>query len=751
MKRSERANKPKKEKKPKKVKSIYRIRWGRLILKVGLAIGLTGVFGAGYYVYSVLQDVPTVQESALMSDSSSNMYAADNQLIWTSAKNKRIYVDIEDVPQHYIDFLLATEDSEFYQNKGFSPKGLVNAGISMVKSKLGKGDIRGGSGIEQQLIKLSVFSTNEKDRTVTRKVKELFLSSQLYNNYSKDKILEFYINKIFMGENSYGAQTISNVYFNKNLKDLSISQTAIIAGLGQAPSDYNLYDNPELVTKRRNVVLGRAYELNKITKAEYDEAIAADINQDLIPRNSKEQEIDKITAKHNGFVSSALQQVEDLGYDMEITPLQIHTTLDRDAESKVKDIIDNRKDLFQDDEHQAAVTVVDPRSGYVLAEVGGRFTYEISGLNRATQKNRSSGSSIKPILDYGPAIEYFNWPTNKILDGSPYTYAGTNVTAYDYGGVTHGNSEMKVALRNSYNTPAIRTLNEVGTARANDFISGLGMNSEQTLADTVALGLDTSTTEIASAMGTFGQNGIHSKTQYVTSIEFADKSVKKIEFEKAKAMRESTAFIITDMLKGVVSEKGTMPNGKIDGVTYAAKTGTVGYPPTDYIPGSAAMDLWTVGYTKSLSIALWQGYDTPMEEGHYISEYSATTFNGVLFKTIMEELSKGRDNTDWTMPNTVSKIGKGTGLDANYAPIDEPLSVNEKFLTKPVINSNDDYSNVVKENDTTKFKPVKPNTPKAPADYKPGEWEKALKAEQDKFYEDHKHDKEEALKVGEDE
>lgn len=740
----------KRSKKEKKKKSIYRVRWGRVILKTGLAVGLTGTFVAGYYVYDVLKDVPTVHEEALKSDSSSNMYA-DDTLIWTSAKYKRNYVEIEDVPQAYKDLLISTEDAEFYTNKGFSPKGLANAGLSYVKEKLGKGEARGGSGIEQQLIKLSVFSTSNEDRTITRKIKELFLSSQLYNNYSKDEILEFYVNKIFVGENAYGIQTIANVYFDKDLKNLNLSQLAIIAGLGQAPSAYNLYDNPDLVQERRDTVLYATLVNGKITQAEYDEAKETPIQEGLIPRYSKAQVVDTETSRHNAFVSSALEQIDELGYDMEVTPLQIHTTLDRTMENKVKDILDKRTDLFQGENHQAAVTITDPRTGDVIVELGGRNSNTIGGLNRATQTNRSSGSTIKPILSYGPAVEYFNWSTDKMLDGSPYTYKGTNITAYDYGGTTHGSSPMKEALRKSYNTPAIRTLNDVGEVRAREFITKLGMTTEQTLSESIALGLDSSTSQMASAMGTFGQDGVYRPRRYIESIEFSDKSVKEIKFEETQAMRASTAYVITSMLKGVPSELGTMPEGKINGVTHAAKTGTVGYPPANHIPSMASMDLWAVGYTKSLSIAVWQGYDKPMEEGHYISQYFSLNYGHLLYKTIMQEVTKGRDNSDWTMPSTVTKIGNGKGLQADYVPNDLPLVDTEATLEKPIINNRESYENVVKDESLNDYSTRDAKTPQIPKDYTIGQWKEELEKEKEQFNEEHKNDKEEAKIVGEDE
>lgn len=731
---------------PKKVKKAYRIKWTKIFFKFCFLIGILVLLGGGLYVYKTLQQVPNVTEKALRSDSSSNMYAADGTLIWTSAEYKRKYVEFEDIPEEYINLLLATEDTEFYKHKGFSPKGLMNAGVSLVLSKLGKGEVRGGSGIDQQLIKLSVFSTSEKDRTVDRKVKELFLAMQLNHNYSKDQILEYYVNKIYLGESAYGIQTIANVYYNKNLNELNLSQLAIIAGLGQAPSQYNLYDNPQLVEKRRNQVLERALEVGSISKKDYEQAKATPIDDGLIPRGSLEKEIEQITAQHNGFIQSALNQIVELGYKIEKTPLQIKTTLDIPMENKVKNILDNRPELFQDQEQQAAVTIVDPQTGAVLTEVGGRFNDGLSNYNRASSSNRSSGSAIKPILDYGPAIEYLNWGTGYTVDGSPYTYKGTNITAYDYGKTSSGPTTIRDALRLSKNTVAIRTLNSVGPTNAEQFISNLGIQSDQALEESVALGLNISPTELASAMGAFGQKGIYHPTKYITEIKFSDESVKKIELPETKAMRESTAWLITDILKGVPSPKGTMPNGEIPNVTYAAKTGTVAYPDEFGFSSDSAMDIWTTGYTKTLSLAVWQGYDTPMELGHQLHESNGIVSGGNLFKTILEEVSQGRDNSDWEKPDTVIQTNTENGLNAFYEATDTTTLVTVPALEKPVINSLETYNDVTIDLNKN-FVPVMPVTPVMPKNYKLNEWKKTLESEKEKFYEEHKNDKEEAAKV----
>lgn len=737
----------KRQKKKDKKNNPYRIHKVRLFFKLVFSMILAIVLAVGIYISIVFATTPNITQSQLESYNESTMYANDKTtVIWSSGT--RTHVDIKDVPESYVNLLLSTEDKEFYENAGFNPKGLINAGISYVLEKLGKGEARGGSGIDQQLIKLSAFSTDSSDRTISRKLKEIFLSSQLNKNYTKDEILEYYVNKIYLGEGAYGIQTISNVYFGKNISELTLSQQAIIAGLGQAPSAYNLYDDPSLVEERRNQVLLATLNNDKITQEEYDNAINTSIQDGLVERYSQVNEVDAMTSQHNAFVTSALNQLTELGYDLDKTPLQIYTTLDINAENQVIDILNNRTDLFQDDEQQAAVTVTDPTTGSVIAEVGGRHSTTISGLNRATQTTRSTGSSIKPILDYGPALEYFNWPTNKILDGSAYTYLGTDIAATDYGGYVHGDSEMKIALRKSYNTPAIRVLNEVGDSRAREFIAKLGIQSDQNLSESTALGLNASTTQMASAMGAFGQSGVYHPTKYINSIVFSDDSEKAIEFESVQAMRASTAYVMTSMLKGVVSSEGTMSKATIDGVTQAAKSGTVGYDQSLGFPYTAASDLWSVGYTKSLSIAVWQGYDSPNEPGHYLSQEFANRTSGLIYKTILETLSQGKDNSDWEKPATVDKIGTGDGLAADYVATDSPLSKVEKTITQPELSTSEDYTHYVKLNDEdTSYDTVVPSTPQVPSDYVSGQWETELQAEKDKFNSDHANDKTEAKNV----
>ena len=711
------------------------------IFKIIFLIGVTGALAASVYVYKTLQDVPKITTRMLKTDSSANMYASDGTtLIWSSAKYKRKYVNIKDVPNTYKNLLLATEDADYYKEKGISFKGLLNAVKSYILEKLGKGNARGGSVIEQQLIKLSVFSTDANDRTISRKIKEMYLSTQMDKNYSKEQILEYYINKIWLGENSYGAQTISYTYFGKDLKDLSVSQQAIIAGLGQSPSAYNLYDNPKLVEQRRNIVLARGLEQHAITKAEYKKAKATPITDGLKPRYWQSETIGAVTKQHNAFVTSALNQISRLGYNLDKTPLQITTTLDVNSENYIKSLFDSHSEYFQNGQ-QAATTITAPQTGDVLVQIGGRYSNTIGGLNRAITTNRSSGSSIKPMLDYGPAFENYNWATSQTVNSTPYTYPGTNITAYDYAGSSHGMTNVQTALRQSYNTPAIRTLAQIGEVKAKQFITKLGIDTSQPLSGSAAISLNVSTEQMAGAIGAFGQEGIYHPTRYVKSIKFSDGSVKNIKFNPIRAMRASTAFVMTKMMEGVFSAKGTAADSQIKGITQAGKTGTNGYPSNSAYAGGT-MDLWQVGYTKSISMALWFGYDEPMKPGNQLNEFVGDAHKQALWKAMMSYMSKNLDNSDWAQPSTVAKLN-GSGLDANYQATDSPSKTITKTLNKVKMSAN----NVYPTDSANKPKAKKPSIPKIPKTYKKGQWQKDLEKKKKDFNEKHKDDLENAKKV----
>lgn len=630
---------------------------------------IAGVIGM-FYVSTVLTNVPDVTEEALQSDPSSNMYAANGDLIWSSAKNRRIYVEREDMPDRYVDMLLATEQKTFYDDKGFSPTGLANAFLSVIKSAMGEGEIRGGSSIEQQLIKLTVFSTGEEHRTIDRKIQEFYLANQLYENYTKDDILEFYVNKLPLSENSFGAQTLAKTYYNQPLSELTDGQLALIVGSGQAPSAYNVYDNPKDAETRRNDVLYISHNDGILTDEAYEAALNEPIDHELMPRHWQNAETEATMVAHDAYVQEALKQIESLGYNINETPIQIHTALDTDLNNAIKEMYDNEDKYFQDDTQQSAATVIENDTGKVLAQIGGRHITEVNSYNRATQTVRSTGSSTKPFI-YAAGMEHLGWGTNQIFNGAPYNYAGTNAWANNYGMQTVGDVTMQNALRYSYNTPILRAYDQVGADAVAQTLSNFGYVVPEDLAVGKALGFEASTADVANAFAIMSNGGVKRTPQYVTKLVFSDNSEKVIEQEGEQTISEGTAWILLHMLQGTpYLNPDETYNAHVEGLPQALKTGTVGYADTVDHPYSAVMDLWTAGTTPSVSLAIWHGYDKPLEDG-WLSEDTMRQKKFDLYRDIIKKATRNYENEPWTKPDTAVNIS-GSGLNAHYRPEHKP-------------------------------------------------------------------------------
>lgn len=682
-----------------------------LILTAVLAV----CFLVSLKIYHETRNLPTIPKATLQSDASSNMYAADGTLIWSSALNKRTYVKYRDLPQTYIDLLLATEDRDYFKDKAISPKGLANAALSVVKAKLGRGTIRGGSTIEQQLIKLSVFSTSQKDRNINRKIKEAFLASQMEHNFSKKQILEFYVNKIFLGEGSYGAQTIAKTYYDKPLKELNLSQLAIIAGLGQAGSYYNLYDRPQAVTIRRNQVLASGLHCKVITKKQYFAAKMTPITAGLKPRHWESQKLAPVQKAHASYISGTLAELANQGYNLEQTPLQIHTNLQIKLDNLVNNTFDKHPEFFQNKRQQAAMTIMDPRNGKVISQNGGRFSHDFTHLNRAITTNRSSGSAIKPINDYGPALQYLGWGTGHLLDSSKYHYTGTNITATNFGGASYGMVTMQRALSESMNTPAIRTLDAVGPYRAKTFAGNLGISQKQPIAGSSALGMDASTMQMAAAYSAFANGGIYYEPEYLDYLIFPDLSKKTIKPSGKRVMNKATSYIMNKTLQHVYRDKnGTLHGGYTKALKHlAAKTGTVAYPNGANVPDDSAMDFWTCSYSKSISVALWEGFDHPMKKNNFLWDNQTIKLRAKMWRYLMPKIVKGRDNSDWSRPSGVG--GDNNNLYVLHTSVVKPLTglVPPKVApaTKAVLAMKDVNQNKQKQFDR-------------PKDYDVGAWKK---------------------------
>ena len=694
------------------------------------------------YILNTLKDTPKIDEDMLKSNQTSRMYDKNGDLIWEDTKSRRDYIKYKDIPKPYKEILLSTEDKDFYKNKGFSYKGFINAGFGYIKEKLGYGQARGGSTLEQQLVKNVVFSSKQKDRNVDRKIKEMMLAYQLDKNFSKNQILEWYVNKIEMGENTFGGKTAMMTYYGKDLKDMkeyspeNLSKIATIVGLAQAPSTYNIYDNPKGTQLRKNNVLYAAKENKTISKSQYDEAVKVNVKDGLKKRYWRNKEVLNQTKKHSAYVNSALKQISDLGYNMQKTPLEIYTKLDPKKDSWLNNKVNESK-YFQDKKHQSAVTVIDNRNHNVIAQSGGRFTKDPYGINRATQRTRSSGSIIKPFLDYGPAIEYLGYGTNYKLNANNYTYPGTNLVAHNYGHWEYGNVDMKEALWQSYNTPAIRLLDQhTGSNRAKKFMSGLNLDVKDSYGGGDALGLDVSTEDIASAFSAVANGGEYQKASYVDKLKFADGSTRKIKNNKKRSMKQSTAYILLKMMEGVPYENKDAKEAKIKEFKgHAMKTGSVAYDDQMQanLPDFAAKDGWVGGTTKDISVTLWTGYDSPNEPGHYLTKNN-TKQRQSLYADIMKKFGKMGRTSDWSKPKTV--YSSGSGIKSDHSPLDKKDDEFSKPSIPDLSSKNyNDFISKFNKNNGDKVIDSKEGMKKAPKNYKEEKWKDDLSKKDKKIYE----------------
>ncbi len=356
-------------------------------------------------------------------------------------------------------------------------------------------------------------------------------------------------------------------------------------------------------------------------------------------------------------MKEVIQDVEAKGYDPFTQCLKIYTNLDMNIQEKLYEIANtNNYVYFPNNKIQVASTIVNPHNGKVVAMIGGRKLGNVTfGLNRAVQTDRTDGSTAKPLMDYGPAIEYKQWATYHMLKDEPYNYPGSSTALYDFDHKYEGNMTMREALIESRNIPAIQTLASVGLPKATKFLQGLGFNYKSELHYSNGIGLPSSTLQNAAAYAAFANGGIYYKPQFINAIETPDGTVKQYATKGKRAMQPSTAYMITDMLKQVItSPKGTGTEANIPGLYQAGKTGTNAYPSdvANEFPSNAIMDSWFNGYTKNYSVSVWLGYDHQYQPGNYMTQPTANLVSQ-FYKQIMEYMSEDVSNTDWVKPSNV--------------------------------------------------------------------------------------------------
>ena len=616
---------------------------------------------------------PTIQASDLEGATETKILDKDGELIYSLGGEKRDLITSEQVPQLLKDAITSIEDKRFYSHMGIDP--IRIAGSFLRNAKAGQ-ITQGGSTITQQLVKLAVFSTKKEDQTYKRKIQEIMLALQLERNYSKEQILTYYLNKVYMANNVYGFGTASHYYFNKELSDLTLPQVALLAGMPQAPNSYDPYANADQAKERRDLVLYSMKENGKITKEQYDQAVATPVTEGLIAHDNSVNSNDKALV-YDSFVTMVLKEVQDkTGLDPYNDGLTIETTIDSKAQQRLYDIV-NTNDYIQyvNDKIQNAVVMLDTKTGAVRAVNGGRKQTTLLGYNRVTDNSRSTGSTIKPVIDYGPAIEYLNYSTGQTIMDKRTTYSnGVELNNWDF---SHkGAMTLRTALVYSRNTTALQTFKAVGETNIKSFLNNLDIqiknDGQDYLVESNSIGADISPIKMAAAYAAFGNYGTYSKPYTVTKVTTRDGQVTEFKPEQKQAMKDSTAYMITDVLKDSF-KYGFATQASIPGLPTAAKTGSSNYTVEqkramgagdydDIIP-----DSWFIGYSTDYTISAWTGYDNPYEKGGGV-DTTEQEYSRLIYYYLMKYMAESSSGDDWVQPDSVVKQQIEIGSDPLSLP-----------------------------------------------------------------------------------
>nr|WP_027974885.1 penicillin-binding protein PBP1A [Streptococcus devriesei] len=686
-------------------------RFGLKVLKYGLGIILSAVIlaiiiGGLLFTYYV-SSTPKLSETKLKATNSSLVYDSSNKLIADLGAEKRESISSDNIPINLVNAVTSIEDHRFFKHRGVDIYRIIGAAWNNLVSK----STQGGSTLDQQLIKLAYFSTKASDQTLKRKSQEVWLSLQMERKYTKEEILTFYINKVYMGNGNYGMRTAAKSYYGKDLKNLSIAQLATLAGIPQAPTQYDPYARPKAATNRRNTVLSQMYRHKKITKSEYDTAVATPISDGL-------QEL-KRTSSYPKYMDNYLKQViaevkKRTGQDIFSAGMKVYTNVNADAQQYLWNIYNTDQYVaYPDADFQVASTVMDVTTGKVIAQLGGRNqdTKVSFGTNQAVLTDRDWGSTMKPISAYGPALESEVFTTTaQMLNDSIYYYPGTTTQVYDWDRRYNGWMTIQTAIQQSRNVPAVRALDAAGLDTAKGFLNGLGIDYPE-MRYSNAISSNTSSADqkygassekMAAAFAAFANGGTYYQPQYVNKIEFSDGTSETYDAKGNRAMKETTAYMMTDMLKTVLTY-GTGTEAAIPGLYQAGKTGTSNYDDHEltemaekyginpYGLGTIAPDENFVGYTQQYSMAVWTGYKDRLKPVYGESLKIATQ----VYRAMMSYLSSS-GNSDWVMPDGLYRSG-------GYLYLNGSSGSNSRYGAAPVTSGSsaaDDDADSDEEEDT---------------------------------------------------
>ncbi|MDD3895699.1 MAG: transglycosylase domain-containing protein [Bacilli bacterium] len=612
------------------------------IFMIGLiAITLTIVA----FMLIVIIGSPDFSEEALYSKESSIIYDIEgNEYARLGSENRKI-VTYDDLPEVFIDAILATEDSRFMQHTGVDLARFLKASFGQI---LGNSDAGGASTITMQIVKQR-FTDNTATgiKGIIRKFTDVYMAVfKIEKKYTKEQILEFYVNIPYLGGGSHGIEQASQIYFNKPIGEVTLTEAATLAGLFQAPGAYDPYIYPEKAEARRNQVLNLMKRHNYITDEECELAKAIPIST-LLANDATAVNQDQ------GIIDTVVEEVETrTGQNPYLVSMKIYSTFNPKKQEVINNIYNGTSYKWPNDVLQAGIAVIDIKTGGITAIGAGRNKVRKSGFNFATMIDRHPGSTAKPLFDYGPAIEYLNWGTGQMIIDDVHTYSnGIRIKNFDnsYRGIM----TAKTALASSRNIPALQTFQAVPQIYINEFVTGLGLTPEYDStgfineAHSIGGYTGSNPVQLAAAYATFARGGIYIEPHSFTKIEFVKTGDTYIVTpEKRTVMKDSTAYMINNILRFAITN-GHVPGGSVSGTDLCGKTGTSTIDSAVKkdlkLRGDVIGDSWVVGYSPDYAIATWVGYEKITKEYYLTNSVGSSTRNAIARKLntgILEKNSK---------------------------------------------------------------------------------------------------------------
>lgn len=628
------------EKSRRKSHSQHPIRrfWRKYHLtKIFLLIGLTFSLVVGGYLFYIAKTTNVADlQNALKA--TTIIYDKDGNQAGSLTGQKGTYVELDAISENLQNAVVATEDRSFYKNSG------INYGRFFL-AILTAGRSGGGSTITQQLAKNAYLS---QDQTVERKAKEFFLALEINKKYSKKEILTMYLNNAYFGNGVWGIEDASKKYFGVSASELTLDQSAVLAGMLKGPEIYNPLYSVENATNRRNTVLQNMVAAGYIDQATADQSAAVDIHGQLVDAYEGKSEDYRYPSYFDAVINEAVNEYGLTEEDIIKNGYRIYTEMDQNYQASMQVIYDN-VDLFPVAEDgtraESGSVALDPKTGGVRAIVGRVASDQDAGFrsyNYATQSARSPGSTIKPLVVYSPAVAN-GWSTNKELDNTTRVYG--SYTVDNYGGIQGSPTvPMYQALAESLNLPAVATANELGLNTVFDYGTKFGLNMDKvdrSLGVALGSGVTTNPLQMAQAYGTFANDGVMNDAHLITKIENASGQVVKSHSQKSKRVLSSSANRkMTNMMLGTFTN-GTGVNAAPYGYTMAGKTGTT---ETDFNPDLSG-DQWVIGYTPDVVISQWLGFPKT-DETHYLTGTSAETAS-VIFRNVANSVLPYTEGTSF--------------------------------------------------------------------------------------------------------